>query len=162
MSVMGDEIDSQRAYDQQITSSMDFFTDLVKEQAKTIGSALLALGGISALTKLGVIGAIVAGIAALVTVGIDIIIALWAPADPIIRDAFGLSVTDLATLTSANAPAPDPTTFTERDPQGDIVVNVNKTIPPLKLPLEYHETREYVSASQDSRYEVTYRFNRVA
>jgi|SRR5438552_15311620 hypothetical protein len=47
-------------------------------------------------------------------------------------------------------------------PQGDIVVNVNKTIPPLKLPLECHETREYVSSSQDSRYEITYRYNRVS
>ena len=86
-------------------------------------------------------------------------VALWVPADPIIRDAFGLSLTDLATLTSANAPAPDPTTFSTED---GIVVNVNKTIPPLKLPLEYHETREYVSDDQDSRYELTYRFNRVA
>jgi hypothetical protein len=159
MSVRGDEIDSQRAYDHEITSSTDFFIDLVKEQAQTIGSALLALGGISALTKLGMIGAIVAGIAALITVGIDIIIALWAPADPIIRDSIGLSINDLATLTSANAPAPDPTTYTTED---GITVNVNKTIPPQKLPTQYTETREYVSDDQDSRYEITYRFNRVA
>ena len=104
-------------------------------------------------------GAIIAAIAAAITVGIDIIIALWAPADPIIRDSIGLSVIDLATLTSANTPAPDPRTFTTED---DIVVNVNKTIPPLKLPLEYHETREYVSDDQDSRYEITYRYNHVA
>jgi len=71
---MGDEIDSQRAYDQQITSSLDFFIDLVKDQAKTIGAALVALGGISALTKLGLIGAIVAGIAAAITIGVDIIV----------------------------------------------------------------------------------------
>jgi hypothetical protein len=159
MSVRGDEIDSQRAYDQEITSSTDFFIDLVKEQAQTIGSALLALGGISALTKLGLIGAIIAGIAALITVGIDIIVALWAPADPIIRDSIGLSVTDLATLTSANGPAPDPATFKTED---DITVNVNKTIPPQKLPTQYTETREYVSDDQDSRYEITYRFIRVA
>lgn len=158
MSVMGDEIDSQRAYDQQITSSLDFFIDLVKDQAKTIGAALVALGGISALTKFGFVGAIVAGIAAIITIGVDIIVALWAPADPIIRDSFGLSAVDLATLTSANAPVPDPRTFTTED---DIVVNVNKTILPLKLPLEYHETREYVSDDNDSRYEITYRFNRV-
>jgi hypothetical protein len=42
------------------------------------------------------------------------------------------------------------------------VVNVNKTVPPVKLPLEYHETREYVSDAQDSRYEITYRFSHVA
>ena len=158
MSVMGDEIDSQRAYDQQITSSLDFFIDLVKDQAKTIGAALVALGGISALTKFGLIGAIVAAIAAAITIAVDIIVALWAPADPIIRDSLGLSAVDLATLTSANAPAPDPKTFPTED---GIVVNVNKTIPPLKLPLEYHETREYVSDDNDSRYEITYRFNRL-
>jgi hypothetical protein len=159
MTVRGDEIDSQRAYDEQITSSTDFFVDLIKDQAKFIGSALAALGGISALAKLGWVGAIVAAIAVVVILGIDLIIALWAPADPIIRDAFGLSAVDLATLTSANAPAPDPHTFTA---ENGIVVNVNKTIPPLKLPLEYHETREYVSDDEDSRYEITYRFNRVA
>ena len=159
MSVRGDEIDSQRAYDQEITSRLDFFIDLLRDQAKFVEAALLALGGISALAKLGWTGAIIAGIAALITFGIDVIVALWAPADPIIRDSFGLSLTDLATLTSANAPAPDPTTFTT---ENDIVVNVNKTIPPLKLPLEYHETREYVSDAQDSRYEITYRYNRVA
>ena len=56
-------------------------------------------------------------------------------------------------------PAPDPTTFNS---ENGIVVNVNKTIPPVKKPLEYHETREYVCADQDSRYEITYRFSHVA
>jgi hypothetical protein len=54
---------------------------------------------------------------------------------------------------------PDPTSFTTED---GIVVNVNKTVSHRKLPLEYHETREYVSEDQDSRYEIAYRFNRVA
>jgi hypothetical protein len=156
---MGYEIDSQRAYDQQITSQTDFFIDIVKKEAAFIGAALAALGGISALTSLGTTGAIVAAIAAAVTLGVDIIIALWAPADLMIQDSIGLSITDLAKLTSANEPAPDPTTFTTED---GIVVNVNKTIPALKLPLEYHETREYVSDDQDSRYELTYRFSRIA
>jgi hypothetical protein len=152
--VLGDEIDSQRAYDQQITSSTDFFIDLVEKQVK-----LLTLGDIAAFARFGLIGTILAGIATLIVVGVDIIIALWAPADPIIRDSIGLSVTDLARLTSANAPAPDPTTFTA---ENGIVVNVNKTVPPVKLPLEYHETREYVSDDEDSRYEITYRFSHVA
>jgi hypothetical protein len=159
--VRGDEIDSQRAYDQEITSSTDLFWDLVKSEWEVIAGELGA--GLSALLKYGIkFAAIATGIALAITAGIDALIALWAPADPIIRDSIGLSINDLATLTSANAPAPDPATFTERDPQGDIVVNVNKTIPPLKLPLEYHETREYVSSSQDSRYEITYRYNRVS
>ena len=157
--VLGDEIDSQRFYDKEVTSQTEFFFDLVKKEAAFVGAALAALGGASALTKLGPYGAIAAGIAIVLTLGVDLIITLWAPADPIIRDSFGLSVNDLATLTSANAPAPDPTSYTT---ENGIVVNVNKTIPPLKLPLEYHETREYVSDDQDSRYEITYRFNRVA
>lgn len=156
--VTGDEIDSQRAYDQQITSSTDFFVDLIKEQAAFVKAAVVALGGVAALTKFGTIGAIVAGIAAVITLGVDIVVALWAPADPIIRDSIGLSVTDLAALTSANAPAPAPRTFTAAD---GIVVNVNKTIPPVKLPFEYHETREYVSDDEDSRYELTFRYNRI-
>ena len=157
--ILGDEIDSQRFYNKEVTSQTEFFLDLVKKEAVFIGAALAALGGAAALTKLGAIGAIAAGIAAVLTLGVDLIITLWAPADPIIRDSIGLSVTDLATLTSANAPTPGPTTFTT---ENGIVVNVNKTIPPVKLPLEYHETREYVSDDQDSRYEITYRFNRVA
>ncbi len=159
MVVLGDEIDSQRFYDKEVTSQTDFFLDLLKKEAAFIGAALAALGGASALTKLGTAGLIIAGIALVLTLGVDLIITLWAPADPIIRDAIGLSVTDLAALTSANAPAPDPTTFTAEE---GIVVNVNKGIPPVKLPLEYHETREYVSDDEDSRYELTYRYNHVA
>ena len=42
-----------------------------------------------------------------------------------------------------------------------IAVNVNKTIPPVKRPFEYLETREYEQLSEHSRYEVIYRFNRL-
>jgi hypothetical protein len=52
-----------------------------------------------------------------------------------------------------------PTTYNASE---GMVVNVNKTIPPVKLPTEYHETREYVCADQDSRYEIRYRFARTA
>jgi hypothetical protein len=158
--VYGDEIDSQRFYDKEITSQTEFFFEILGAELGVIAAAIKALGvTLSDLSDLSPLEGWLLAIAAAVLIGIDIIIALWAPADPIIRDSFGLSVNNLATLTSANAPAPDPTTFTTEE---DIVVNVNKTIPPLKLPLEYHETREYVSDDQDSRYEITYRFNRVA
>ncbi len=159
LSIMGYEIDSQRAYNQQITASTDYFVELVKQQAVYISAAVSALGGAAALAKLGWVGALVIGIAVAVTLAIDLIVALWAPADLIIQDALGLTIADLAALTSVNAPVPAPASFTTED---DIVVNVNKTIPPLKLPLEYHETREYVSDDQDSRYELTCRYNRVS
>ena len=100
-----------------------------------------------------------AGAIAIVVLAYDIITALWAPADPIIRDSFALSASDLEVLTNANSPIPDPRTFKSEE---GIVVNVNKTVIPIKLPLEYHETREYVSDDEDSRYEITYRFNRIA
>ena len=161
MTVLGHEIDSQRAYDEEITSRMDFFVDLIKEQAGFIKAGIAALGGLSALTKLGWTGVWIAAIAAVVTLGIDIIVALWAPADPIIRDNFGLTAVDLDILTNANFPAPAPFTFKTEGP-GDISVNVSKSIPAEKIPLQYRETREYVSGSEDSRYELSYRYNRTA
>ena len=160
LSVAGFEIDSERAFNQLITSRMDFFVDLVKQQAKFIGAGIGAAGGLAALTKLGPVGIWIAGIAAAVTLAVDVIVALWAPADPIIRDAFGFSGVDLDRLTSASFPAPPPFTIVSEG-DGGIVVNVNKTIPPEKLPLQYRETREYVSRTEDSHYEIAYRFNRV-
>ncbi|MGH9631174.1 MAG: hypothetical protein ACRD7E_22955 [Bryobacteraceae bacterium] len=161
LSVAGFEIDSERAFNQLITSRMDFFIDLVKQQAKFISAGVAAAGGLAALTKLGAMAGWIAGIAAAVTLAVDVIVALWAPADPIIRDSFGFSAIDLDRLTSATFPAPPPFSF-ESEGDGGISVNVNKTIPPEKLPLQYRETREYVSTTEDSRYEITYRFNRLA
>jgi hypothetical protein len=161
LSMVGFEIDSERAFNQLITSRMDFFVELIKQQAKFIGAGVTAAGGLSALTKLGSIGGWIAGIAAAVTLAVDVIVALWAPADPIIRDSFGFSVVDLDQLTSASFPAPPPVSF-ETEGDGGISVNVNKTVPPEKLPLQYRETREYVSSTEESRYEITYRYNRVA
>ena len=158
--VFGDEIDSQRFYDKEVTSQTEFFVELVVVEAVAIAGAAKALGALGvtlAALSTAEIAALI--VAAIVLLAIDIIAAFWAPADPIIRDTIGLSVTDLANLTSANSPAPDPRTFST---ENGIIVNVNKGIPPIKLPLEYHETREYVSDDQDSRYEITYRYNRVA
>ena len=108
MVVLGDEIDSQRFYDKEVTSQTDYFFDLVKQEAAFVGAAITALGlGGSTITALGPVGWIAAGIAAGITLGVDLIITLWAPADPIIRDSIGLSVNDLATLTSANFPRPN-------------------------------------------------------
>lgn len=124
--VLGDEIDSQRAFDEQITSTWDFFVDLVERQLPFI---LGALGGegIDLIRDFSWTKVIATAIALALLAAIDLIVAYWAPADPIIRDSIGLSVNDLATLTSVDTPAPDPTTFKSED---GIVVNVNTTIPP--------------------------------
>jgi hypothetical protein len=161
LTIVGFEIDSERAFNELITSRMDFFVQLIKEQAKFIAAAVTALGGIAKLTALGPVAGWIAGIAAAIGLAIDIVVALWAPADPIIRDAFGLSAIDLDRLTSANFPAPSPTSF-ETEGDGDISLNVNKAVPPEKLLLQYRETREYVSRTEESQYEITYRYNRTA
>lgn len=156
--VLGDEIDSQGAYDQQVTSTWDYFLDLVKSELPFIGVG--GAGGVWDLIKqFSWTKAILAAIALAVLAAVDLLIAWWAPADPIIRDSIALSINDLAMLTSSNAPAPAPTTVKS---ENGIVVNVNMTVPPVKLPLEYHETREYVCDDQSSRYEITYRFSHVA
>ena len=155
--VLGDEIDSQGAYDKEVTSTLDYFIDLVKSELPYIsggtGGAIEELIKAFSWTKVILLAVALALVAA-----IDLLVAWSAPADPIIRDSIALSINDLAILTSSNTPAPDPTTFNS---ENGIVVNVNKTIPPVKKLLEYHETREYVCADQDSRYEITYRFSHV-
>jgi hypothetical protein len=156
LSVLGHEVDGEDAYNQMITSSTDIFVDLVKDQAAFIKSALAAAGGAAALGKLGVVGAIIVAVAAALTLAIDLIIALWAPADLIIEDPTGYTLDDLIARTSANFGAPPAASFKT---EGDITVNVT---PLDKLPLQYRERREYVSDDEDSRYEIVYRFNRVA
>lgn len=156
--VLGDEIDSSSAYHHEVTSTWDNFVNIVKEELPYISAALGGAGG-DLLKNFSWTKVIVEGIALLILAGIDALIAWWAPADPIIRDTIALSINDFATLTSANSPAPAPTTYDQPD---GIKVDVNKTIPPVKGPLEYHETRQYRCADQDSAYEIKYRFARTA
>ena len=165
--VYGDEIDSQDAYDKQITSSMDIFLDLIIKEVAAIGLALsgpVLSGKISLkdLKKFVAKHPILLAIAAAIMIGIDIIVALWAPADPLIRDSIALSVNDLDALTSASVPAPDPSSHSFED---GVRVDVNRIVPPVKLPTVYHETREYTSLDLDlppAIYQITYRYNRVA
>lgn len=156
MAVMGYEVDGEDAYNDMVTDWKTIFVDLVKEQLAFIAGALAVVGGAALLAKLGPIGWLVIGIAAAVLAGIDLVIALWAPADPIINDPTGYTIGDLITRTSANFPAPDTPSFST---ENSIVVNVT---PIDKIALQYRERREYVSADEESRYEIEYRFNRVA
>lgn len=154
--VMGDEIDNQSAYDDQVNGTWDNFVNIVKLELPYIGGAVSGAGAdlVRNFSWQKLVGeAIVLAVVA----SIDLLVAWWAPADPLIRDGIALSINDLATLTSSNEPAPDPSTHTA---ENGIVVNVNKTIPPVKIPLQYVETREYVG--DDSRYEIIYRYSRVA
>ena len=107
-------------------------------------------------SALGPAGWIVAAIAAAITLAVDVIVALWAPAGLIIQDPLGFSTTDLVALTSPNFPAPPETTYMT---EGGIEV---KRTPLDKIPQQVRERREYISDEEDSRYEITYRFNRLA
>ena len=157
LSVLGHEVDGEDAYQNMVTSVSDIFVDLVKEQASFAKGALAALGiGAKDLLKLGTTGAIIAGIAIAITLAVDLIIALWAPADLIIEDPTGYALLDLAERTGADFPAPTTPPFRS---EGGIDVKVT---PVEKLPLQYRERREYASSDEDSRYAIVYRFNRTA
>ena len=155
--VMGYEVDGEDAYDNMVTSVSDVFVDLVKEQAKFIVGGLSAAGiTATALKALATYQIIIAAIAVAVTLAIDLIIALWAPADLIMEDATGYSLLELAERTSANFALPPAVHFTSA---GGIVVD---STPLEKLPSQYREKRNYFSADESSAYELTYRINRVA
>lgn len=161
IAVLGYEIDSEGAY-AQLSGWHERFVALFKEQlAYVLGNSALASAaaeGIRRLTDLGWYGWLAVACALSTVIVIDLIAALWAPADKIIEDVIFLSVVDLERLTNANAPIPQPSTHNVGK---QITVNVNKTIVPEKTALQYRETREYVCNDQDSRYELTYRYNRV-
>ena len=158
LAVTGYEVDGESAYANQVTRWTDVYIDLVKDQIEFIKDALDKAGIKPAdLAKLGPVGYVVIGAAIAVLLAIDLVIALWAPADPIIEDTTGYTLLDLVERTGAAFPMPPPTTF--RTEGYDIDVKVK---PLDKLPHQYREMREYESDSEESRYEITYRFNRVA
>jgi hypothetical protein len=161
MSVIGFEIDGEDAYKNQITDWTDVFIDLLKEQWKLIiGGGTIAREIFTRLTNLGFWGYVIIAVAISLTLAIDLFVALWAPADLIIQDTLGFSATDLARLTNINTPGPvansDTTIYTT---PGDIQVRLMRT---EKTPFQYLEQRGYLSDDEDSWYNITYRFNRLA
>ena len=156
MSLNGYEIDSDDAFEKQVKSSMDVFIDILKKEWDFIKAAITAAGGYEKLAGLGLYGYIALGIAALITLTIDIIIALWAPADPIMHDVLGFSTSELAELTSANLPLPSADQYAATD---DITVEIT---PLEKIPQQYKERRTYNSDDEDSRYQLFLRYNRLA
>jgi hypothetical protein len=159
LSVMGFEIDSESAYRDQINSFSDAFWHYLKIAAGAVFAAgaagALALG-LKDLLLLALAHPILLAIAAALVLAVVIFVAAWAPADPIIVDAIGLTRLDLAALTNANLPLPPASTAITQE---DIKVNIS---PLEKLPNQYRERREYVSSEEDSRYEIVLRYNRVA
>lgn len=157
MAVLGHEVDGEDAYQNTVSSVTDIFVDLVKEQASFAASALKDAGiGASQISELGGTGFVVAAIAIGLLLAIDLTVALWAPADLIIEDPTGYTLLDLVERTGTSFPAPSESSFTT---EGDINV---KVAPLEKLPQQYRERRTYESDAEDSRYQLFFRFNRVA
>ncbi len=157
LTILGFEIDSEKAFEKQIDSFTDAFYEYLKEAITEIGKALTTAGiGPKDVLKFGLKHPIVLAIAAAVVLAVLIFVALWAPADLIIEDEIGLTVTDLDELTSFAFPSPGISEYTT---PGDIEVKVT---PLGKAPSEYREFREYRSDDEDSNYEVFLRYNRVA
>ncbi len=157
LSIRGFEIDGETAFEQQIESTLDAFIAILKDQLAFVLDHLKEAGAIaSKLASYGLQGLIAAAIAAAVVVAIDVFVALWAPADPIIEDVIGPSTQDLVELTSIDVALPPASEHVT--PQG-----IKVRVTPLGIiPGQYRERREYISDDEDSRYEIVLRYNRLA
>jgi hypothetical protein len=156
LTVVGHEVDSERAFNQQIESFEEAFLDYLT-RAWDKFKAELGAGAAAVIKKLGLLkGAIAIAIAAVVAIAIVAVVAYWAPADLIVDDAIGYSVIELAELTNANAPSP---TFEQLESPQGLKVSLN---PLEKGALTYREFREYFSQEEESRYEIFLRYNRIA
>lgn len=157
LSIRGFEIDGEEAFERQIEDTLDAFIAILKDQLAFVMDHLKEAGQIATkLAGYGLKGLMAAAIAAAVVVAIDVFVALWAPADPIIEDMIGPSVQDLVELTNVDVALPAASEHVT--PQG-----IRVRVTPLeKIPGQYRERREYISDDEDSRYEIVLRYNRVA
>jgi len=157
MSIRGFEVDSEEAFEQEINSFLDAFLEVLKRELEFLLDHLKEVeAAVKKLIEAGWAGLIAAAIAVAVVLAIDVIVALWAPADPIIEDTLGPTISNLVQLTSVNFPLPMPSEHTT--PQGIKV----KVTPLEKIPQQYREKREYISDDEESSYEIVYRYNRLA
>lgn len=157
LSIRGFEIDGEAAFEQQIESTLDVFISLLKDQLAFVLDHLKEAGAIaSKLAGYGLQGLIAGAIAAAVVVAVDVFVALWAPADPIIEDVIGPSVQELVELTNVDLALPPASEHLT--PQG-----IKVRVTPLgKTAGQYRERREYISDDEDSNYEIVFRYTRLA
>jgi hypothetical protein len=154
IAIVGFEVDSESAFENQIDAFTDNFIamlkliwDAIKEEASAAVAAIVK--------KYGIKGLIAVVIAAAILLAVVAIVALWAPADLIIEDSIGLSVVELASLTSANFPIPQEIEYSTG---GEIDVKVV----PVSKGVQYRERREYRSDDEDSEYHIILRYNRLS
>jgi hypothetical protein len=158
MSILGFEIDSETAYEEQIdsfTEALYHYGEIaLKAIAAGAGAAALAIG-LKDLLLLGLAHPFIVVIALVAVAVVVTVLSLWAPADPIIVDNIGLTAVDLATLAGGGSPPPAPSEY-------PTAAGIQVKVTPLeKTPTQYRERREYISSEEDSRYEIVLRYNRV-
>jgi hypothetical protein len=159
MTITGFEIDSEKAYREQINSFTDAFLHYLKITLAGIAAAISAGAfavGVKDLLKFALSHPVILAIAAAVVLVVILILAAWAPADLLIEDSLGFTLSDLDILTNTDLPLPEITQYVSQ--QGIKV----KATPLEKVPTQYRELREYVSDEEDSRYEIVLRYNRLA
>lgn len=153
LSIIGFEVDDEDAFEKQITDLSDAYVEVLSSQWNTIAGAVGTAGGLIA----GAIGLSYAwslAIAAAITLAIDLLVALWAPADLIIEDAAAFTALDLAMRLSPNFPPPPVLELTSA---GGIDVKVE----PVSKDVQYIERRKYVSDEEESEYHITLRYSRL-
>jgi hypothetical protein len=159
MTILAYEVDNERAYKKMIQDFWELFWRYLGIAVAAIAGLIAVVGGLAGWGKLVMLAfahPILAGIAAALLLAAVAIVAAWAPADLIIADSFGFTLGDLDALTSVNFPMPETASFVTEH-------GLKVTVTPLgKVPTEYRERREYRSDAEDSRYEITLRYNRVA
>jgi hypothetical protein len=159
MTIMGFEIDSEKAYRDQINSFTDAFLHYLKIALAGIAASITAGAfavGVKDLLKFALSHPIILAIAAAVVLVVILILAAWAPADLLIEDSLGFTLSDLDALTNTDLPLPEIAQYVSQ--QGIKVT----AVPLEKIPTQYRERREYRSDEEDSRYEIVLRYNRVA
>lgn len=158
MTIMGFEIDSEKAYREQI-SFTDAFLHNLKITLAGIAAAISAgtfAVGVKDLLKFALAHPILLAIAATVVLVVILIPAAWAPADLLVEDSLGFTLSDLDAVTNTDLPLPE---IAQHVSQQGVKV---KATPLEKVPTQYRERREYVSDEEDRRYEIVLRYNRVA
>jgi hypothetical protein len=153
------EIDSDKAYREQIDSFTKAFLHYLKIALALIGGAITASAiavGAKQLLAMALAHPVILAIAAAVVLVVLLVLATWAPADLLIEDALGFTLADLDDLTHADRPMPVIGPYMT---QQGLKVTVT---PQEKAPTQYKEYREYRSDAEDSRYGVVLRYNRIA
>ncbi|MEO0600189.1 MAG: hypothetical protein AAF211_02065, partial [Myxococcota bacterium] len=160
MTVVGFEIDNREAYEQGVRAFEDAYARILETNWAKVASA------VGALTKAGVTAA--GGSPALAEVAgkaieqaFIVIVAVWAPADPVIEDAAGLSHRTMSQLTSLNFELPEPTAMQTSMGIDASAAPCEECDDPAKLHHQYLERRRYRSDDQGSTYEIVIRYNRL-